>query len=116
MQEMKMPQWARERPNAWTQIPEWVREKLFDERCDPFTKEGCDDKEAAFINSHVTKHCDGEGCSAQHIHALQDEAKRLAAKRMNLKPAMRPWVEQRVAILHEMAARLQRSGRRSSEL
>lgn len=102
------PQWAAKVPiERWLDIPAWARKHLTEEHCDPVAKAKCNKEELAYVERSLTDFCGGLECSKwSHRHDLEDEAKRIGAKRMDISPTARPWVETRVALLWGIACRL----------
>mmetsp|Transcript_137925 Transcript_137925/g.440444 ORF Transcript_137925/g.440444 Transcript_137925/m.440444 type:complete len:571 (-) Transcript_137925:95-1807(-) len=102
------PQWAAKVPiERWQDIPAWARKHLTEEHCDPVAKAKCNKEELAYVERSLKDFCGGLECSKwSHRHDLEDEAKRIGAKRMDLSPIARPWVETRVALLWGIACRL----------
>eukprot|EP00445_Apocalathium_hangoei_P003766 CAMPEP_0203855042 /NCGR_PEP_ID=MMETSP0359-20131031/9418_1 /ASSEMBLY_ACC=CAM_ASM_000338 /TAXON_ID=268821 /ORGANISM="Scrippsiella Hangoei, Strain SHTV-5" /LENGTH=543 /DNA_ID=CAMNT_0050771561 /DNA_START=121 /DNA_END=1752 /DNA_ORIENTATION=- len=83
------------------------QEALTEEHCDPVAKAKCNKEELAYVERSLKDFCGGLECSKwSHRHDLEDEAKRIGAKRMDLSPIARPWVETRVALLWGIACRL----------
>jgi len=97
------PTWAAKvRPERWLQIPAWARKHLTNEWCEPTQQAKCSDEERAYLEKSLRDFCGGP-CQRSHRHALEDEAKRVGAKRGDVKKVAVPWVEKRVAILWSLA-------------
>merc|ERR1740121_1186905 len=107
VEDTNRPTWAMKvAAERWQEIPDWARKHLTEERCAPMAKANCDDQELAFIEKTSGDICGARACSRDDESRFEDEAKRLAAKRMDVKPAARAWIERRVALLHGIACRL----------